>query len=106
MVNNSSQTFLDGEQISCSEIISSGLLGNTTIAAGSPLASTIETDASAIGSSFQIDNGVYFIRGNFVNVSKSEMEKCEINSGGDVGGQHPFPKEDLAEHQIVYVTAV
>ena len=71
--NNSSQTFLDGEQISCNEIISSGLLGNTTIAAGSPLASTIESDASAIGSSFQIDNGVYFIRGNFVTVNKETL---------------------------------
>ena len=71
--NNSSQTFLDGEQISCNEIISSGLLGNTTIAAGSPVASTIESDASAIGSSFQIDNGVYFIRGNFVTVNKETL---------------------------------
>ena len=71
--NNSSQTFLDGEQISCNEIISSGLLGNTTIAAGSPLASTIESDASAIGSSFQIDNGVYFIRGSFVTVNKETL---------------------------------
>ena len=71
--NNSSQTFLDGEQISCNEIISSGLLGNTTIAAGSPLASTIESDASAIGSSFQIDNGVYFIRGNFVTVDRETL---------------------------------
>jgi len=71
--NNSSQTFLDGEQISCNEIISSGLLGNTTIAAGSPVASTIESDASAIGSSFQIDNGVYFIRGNFVTVDRETL---------------------------------
>jgi hypothetical protein len=71
--NNSSQTFLDGEQISCNEIISSGLLGNTTIAAGSPVASTIESDASAIGSSFQIDNGVYFIRGNFVSVDRETL---------------------------------
>ena len=71
--NNSSQTFLNGEQISCNELVSSGLLGNTTIAAGSPLASTIESGASAIGSSFQIDNGVYFIRGNFVNVNKETL---------------------------------
>ena len=71
--NNSSQTFLDGEQISCNEIVSSGLLGNTTIAAESPLASTIESDASAIGSSFQIDNGVYFIRGNFVTVDRETL---------------------------------
>jgi hypothetical protein len=71
--NNSSQTFFDGEQISSNEIITSGLLGNTTISAGSPFASTIENNAPEIGSAFQIDEGVYFIRGNFVNVSKETL---------------------------------
>ena len=71
--NNSTQQFFDGEQISCNEIITSGLLGNTTIAANSPLAATIESNASAIGSSFQIENGVYFIRGNFINVNRETL---------------------------------
>ena len=71
--NNSTQQFFDGEQISCNEIITSGLLGNTTIAANSPLAITIEDDASAVGSSFQIESGVYFVRGNFVNVNRETL---------------------------------
>ena len=71
--NNSTQTFFDGEQLSSSEVITSGLLGNTTIAAGTPFATTIETNAAAIGSAFQIDNGVYFVRGNFVNVSRETL---------------------------------
>ena len=36
-VNNSTQTFFDGEELTSNTIISSGLLGNTTIAAGTIL---------------------------------------------------------------------
>ena len=71
--NNSTQTFFDGELLTCNEVVTSGLLGNTTIAVGSPLASTLANDAAATGSSFQIENGIYFIRGNFVNVSKENL---------------------------------
>jgi hypothetical protein len=71
--NNSSQTFFDGEQISSNETITSGLLGNTIISPGSPFASTIENNAPETGSAFQIDEGVYFIRGNFVNVSRETL---------------------------------
>ena len=71
--NNSTQTFFDGEQLSSSEVITSGLLGNTTIAAGTPFGATIETNAAQIGSAFQIENGVYFIRGNFVNVDRETL---------------------------------
>ena len=71
--NNSTQIFSDGEPIVCNEVLSSGLLGNSTIAAGTPLAVTLETAAAATGSVFQIDNGVYFIRGNFVNVNKESL---------------------------------
>ena len=71
--NNSTQTFSDGEELVCSQDIQSGLLGNTTIAAGSPFALTIASGAAATGSAFQIDNGVYFIRGNFVNVNKETL---------------------------------
>ena len=68
--NNSTQIFSDGESLTCNESISSGLLGNTTIAPGSPLATTLAGSAAATGSSFQIESGIYFIRGNFVNVNK------------------------------------
>ena len=71
--NNSSQIFSDGEPIVCNEVLSSGLLGNSTIAAGTPLAVTLETAAAATGSVFQIDNGVYFISGYFVNVNKESL---------------------------------
>ena len=71
--NNSTQIFSDGEPIVCNEALSSGLLGNSIIAAGTPLAVTLETAAAATGSVFQIDSGVYFIRGNFVNVNKESL---------------------------------
>ena len=72
--NNSTQIFSDGEPIICNEVLSSGIHGNSTIAAGTPLAVTLETAAAAAtGSVFQIDNGVYFIRGNFVNVNKESL---------------------------------
>ena len=71
--NNSTQQFTDGELLTCNEVITSGLLGNTTITAGTPFASALATDANAIGSSFQIEQGVYFVRGNFVNVDRETL---------------------------------
>ena len=71
--NNSTQIFLDAEPLTCNQVISSGLLGNTTIASGSPFATTLANNAAATGSSFQIENGVYFIRGNFVNVNRETL---------------------------------
>jgi hypothetical protein len=54
------------------KLIASGLLGNSTIAAGSPFATNYcKSGASATGSAFQIQDGVYFIRGNFVNVNRN-----------------------------------
>ena len=71
--NNSTQIFSDGEPLVCNESLSSGLLGNSTIAPGTPLALTLSTSAAATGSVFQIDSGIYFIRGNFVNVNKESL---------------------------------
>ena len=71
--NNTTQTFSDGEELSSNIIITSGLLGNTTIAADSSFATTLANNASAIGSAFQIQDGVYFIRGNFVNVDTETL---------------------------------
>ena len=45
--------------------------GNTTINAGSIFATTLVQDAVTTGSSAQIADGVYFIRGTFVKVQKS-----------------------------------
>ena len=87
--NNSTQVFSDGEPLTCNEIITSGLLGNTSIAAGAPFAVTIANNAAVTGSSYQIQNGVYFIRGNFVNVSQETLilSQYEPNSNYRVGLQ-------------------
>ena len=71
--NNQTQTFFDAETLTCNEVIISGLLGNTNIPVGTAFASTIQNNAASTGSAFQIDSGVYFIRGNFVNVSRETL---------------------------------
>jgi len=71
--NNSNKTFLDGETLVAETEISSGLLGNTTIPAGSPFATTIPFESTAVGSAFSISNGVYFIRGQFIPVNDETL---------------------------------
>ena len=72
-LDNTTQTFSDGESLTCNQVISSGLLGNSTISSGTPFANTISSEASSTGSVFQIEEGVYFIRGYFVNVNKESL---------------------------------
>ena len=73
-LDNTTQAFSDGESFLASdESIYSRLLGNTTISAGTPFANTISSNASSTGSVFQIEEGVYFVRGYFVNVSKESL---------------------------------
>lgn len=62
--------FQDGEFLFANENI---VYGNTTIAAGTPFASLISTNATSIGSACFVGDGVYFIRGYFVNVSKQNI---------------------------------
>ena len=62
--------FQDGEQLFASENIA---YGNTVITAGTVFASLISQDATSTGSAAFIDNGVYFIRGTFVEVSKQTL---------------------------------
>jgi hypothetical protein len=62
--------FQDGEQLFASENVT---YGNTTISAGTAFASLISQDAISTGSAAFIDNGVYFIRGTFVEVSKQTL---------------------------------
>ena len=71
--NNSTQQFSDGESLITNTTITSGLLGNTSISSGSPFAITIANNATSIGSAFNISEGVYFIRGQFVNVSTETL---------------------------------
>ena len=71
--NNSTQQFNDGEELVCNDILASGLLGNTTINAGTAFALTLSNNNGANGCSFMIDEGVYFIRGQFVTVNKETL---------------------------------
>ena len=71
--DNTTQTFTDGESLTCNQPLSSGLLGNSVISAGSPFANTIPANSTATGSVFQIESGVYFIRGHFVNVNRESL---------------------------------
>ena len=71
--DNSTQYFIGGESISCDTDILSTLLGNSTIGAGEPFANTIATDPDSIGAAFSITDGIYFIRGQFVNVDTETL---------------------------------
>ncbi len=64
--------FLDGESLLSTEAISYGI-NNTTISSGTSFASLISENGTSIGSSVSIDNGVYFVRGTFVNVNKHTL---------------------------------
>ena len=71
--NNETEVFSDGEELTCSVTITSGLLGNTAISIGSPFASTISNNASSTGSAFHVENGIYFVRGQFVTVNAETL---------------------------------
>ena len=71
--DNSTQVFYGGENLVADGDIISGLLGNEIIVSGEPFATTISSSPTSIGSAFSIVNGVYFIRGQFVNVSDETL---------------------------------
>jgi hypothetical protein len=62
--------FTAGEELFANENIT---YGNTTINAGTPFATVINDDPTSIGSAVSVDNGIYFIRGNFVRVEKETI---------------------------------
>jgi hypothetical protein len=64
--DNSSLQFSDGELLTSNIVISSS---NTIISEGESFASTIPTNSTSIGSAFSISNGVYFAKGQFLNVN-------------------------------------
>jgi hypothetical protein len=78
--NNATQQFSDGESLVSNVTISSGLLGNTSIASGQPFAVALANNSTATGSSFNITNGVYFIRGQFVNVDTETLILDQYNN--------------------------
>ncbi len=63
-------TFTDGEGLYSNTNIT---YGNTTINTGTILATLISKDAIFTGSAASVDAGVYFVRGNFVNVTKQTI---------------------------------
>ena len=62
--------FEDGEALFADYNVS---YGSITIPSGTTFATTISLDATATGSAASIDNGVYFVRGFFVDVSKETL---------------------------------
>lgn len=78
--NNSTKIFSDGELLTCSANINSTLLGNSTISSGSPFAITKANNCTSTGSSFSITNGIYFIRGQFVNVKTETLILDQYNN--------------------------
>ena len=62
--------FQDGESLVANENI---VYGNTTINSGTPFASLISLNATSTGSAAFIGNGIYFVRGYFVNVSEQTL---------------------------------
>ena len=71
--NNATQEFFDGEELTCNTTIVSGLLGNTTIAPGAPFGVTLSNSAAITGTSFQIQEGVYFVHGQFAGVQEETL---------------------------------
>jgi hypothetical protein len=69
-INNEFSQFDDGEELYATEDVT---YGNTTIREQTTFASVISDNGTAIGSAAHINNGVYFIRGFFVEVQKQSI---------------------------------
>lgn len=68
--NSEFQVFQSGESLITNSNI---IYGSTLIQAGTTFANTISNSASFKASSASISNGVFFVRGNFVSVSKQSI---------------------------------
>ena len=66
-INSISEMFPSEEILTLEENIT---YGNTTLNAGETILTVLTEDPSNIGSAVGVDNGVYFIRGTFVDVNK------------------------------------
>ena len=79
--------FDDGENFITNIDIVSGSENSTFIPAGEAFASAISVNATATGSAFSINEGVYFIRGNFVTVNTETilLEQYSNTPTGRVG---------------------
>ena len=79
--------FQNGELLTADIDIISGPLNNPFIPSGESFASAITTNASSKGSAFSISNGVYFVRGTFVNVHDETvvLSQYDTNTSCRVG---------------------
>ena len=66
--DNEVSSFEDGEILILEDTIT---YGNTTITSGETVASLISENATATSSIVSVGQGVFFVRGTFVNVEKS-----------------------------------
>ena len=71
--------FQNGENLITNINITSGPESSAFIPAGESFASTFSVDAVATGSAFSINEGVYFIRGNFVTVNSETIILDQYN---------------------------
>jgi hypothetical protein len=69
-VNYEINPFQNNEELYATEDV---VYGSTTITSGTPFSTTIDSDATSTGSAASIGEGVYFIRGTFVRVSKQTI---------------------------------
>ena len=68
--NGESEAFPNGEILTLEENVT---YGNTTLTAGETVLTLIPELATATGSAFGVNDGVYFIRGTFVDVTKDTI---------------------------------
>ena len=64
----STKVFQNNEQLICENELT---FGNTLIEVGSPFAQLLPVEASQIGTTAYINEGVYFIRGHFVDIASA-----------------------------------
>ena len=67
-LGNENSVFQNGELLAANIDIVSGPENSTFIPSGESFAGAISTNATSKGSSFSISEGIYFVRGTFVNV--------------------------------------
>ena len=73
----SAREFFDGEVLYSDSPIQ---FGNTFISSGEGFASTIFTNSTSTGSAFALSNGVYFLRGTFVEVQDEILILDQYNN--------------------------
>jgi hypothetical protein len=71
-VNFENSQFFDGETLVLQSSLTYGNLG-FTVQENEGICNTISTNANSVGSSAIVNNGVYFVRGNFVSVKSQRI---------------------------------